>query len=334
MRRFLSILAGIGCALALAGLPSAPARAGTVTFPVDSWTVTVSIPDFTYTGNDCEKAPWTADIQGPDYAWASISFTAKHQAKPQVRSRAAEVVQDTILVCPALNGSGVFTVAGEATIHDTASHTAPFTTTFVVNPMPTTTVLAGYAPAGQYDWTTFTGRVVAHSTRLGDIGAYPASEVVIEEQVGGGPWTQVARTGHLNSLGDFSATANQAPTPNALYRASYLGSGSSAPSVSNTVQAPPAPSPVVHPTPTVKVKAVSGRSKLHVDVNPDKGNGYWTFRVQRRAANHSWRTLKTYRTKGAHETRTVDLEKGTYRVRVKAKYGYQGVTSGAVRLRR
>jgi hypothetical protein len=73
---------------------------------------------------------------------------------------------------------------------------------------------------------------------------------------------------------------------------------------------------------------------LYVDVNPDKGKGHWTFRVQRKAPHDSWLTLKTYTTKGANETRTVNLEKGTYRVRVNPKHGYRGVTSGAVHLRR
>jgi subtilisin family serine protease len=85
---------------------------------------------------------------------------------------------------------------------------------------------------------------------------------------------------------------------------------------------------------TVKVKAVSGRSKLKVDVNPDKGTGYWTFQVQRRNADGSWKALKSYRTQGARETRTLNLPKGTYRVVVRAKYGFAETPSAAVYLKR
>ncbi len=96
--------------------------------------------------------------------------------------------------------------------------------------------------------------------------------------------------------------------------------------------APPAtatPVPPVsgQPSPVVRLKAVSGRSKLKVDVDPNKGGKYWTFQVQRKNADGSWKALKTYRTKGSKEIRTVNLGKGTYRVWVNPKFGYQGVLS-------
>ena len=95
-------------------------------------------------------------------------------------------------------------------------------------------------------------------------------------------------------------------------------------------QPPPAP-PVV----SVSVKAVDGRRKLRVNVNPNKGAGYWTFKVQYLKKNGSWGTYKTtYKTRGKGETRTLDFRKGTYRVVVKGKYGYQGTTSAQVYLRK
>lgn len=91
---------------------------------------------------------------------------------------------------------------------------------------------------------------------------------------------------------------------------------------------PPPPSAVV------RVKATSGRSKLSVDVNPNKGSGYWTFQVQRQRPDGSWKALKTYRTKGSKETRTINLKKGTYQVVVNAKYGHLGTTSAPVYLKK
>jgi hypothetical protein len=68
------------------------------------------------------------------------------------------------------------------------------------------------------------------------------------------------------------------------------------------------------PPPSVIVKARSTRAKsrLYVDVNPNQSSGYWKFQVQRKKADGTWQPLKTYRTKGAKETRTINLKKGTY----------------------
>jgi hypothetical protein len=87
-------------------------------------------------------------------------------------------------------------------------------------------------------------------------------------------------------------------------------------------------------TSPVKVKAKSGRSKLFVDVNPNKGSGYWTFQVHKLQADGTWKAGKTYRTRGSKETRTINLKKGTYRVAVRPKYGHEGTTSLEVRLAR
>jgi hypothetical protein len=83
----------------------------------------------------------------------------------------------------------------------------------------------------------------------------------------------------------------------------------------------------------VALVANADRSKLVVNVDPDKGSGHWTFRVQRQRANKTWTTLRrTYRTQGAAETRTVNLPAGTYRVRINARYGYGVTTSTPVTL--
>lgn len=97
-----------------------------------------------------------------------------------------------------------------------------------------------------------------------------------------------------------------------------------------------APSAAVTPPPAkvaVAVKVVDSGGSLYVDVNPDEGSGYWTFKVQKLGSAGSWATLSTnFQTYGAAETRTLNLAKGTYRVVVAAKYGYLGNTSAAVAL--
>ena len=113
------------------------------------------------------------------------------------------------------------------------------------------------------------------------------------------------------------------------FRAAYAGSTNCAPSTSAEWTITDA-----RTSPTVKVKAVKQKSKLRVDVNPNKGRGYWKFKVQKQRVSGSWKSLKTYRTKGKKETRTINLKKGTYRVVVKPKYGYGATTSGSVYLKR
>lgn len=99
--------------------------------------------------------------------------------------------------------------------------------------------------------------------------------------------------------------------------------------------AQPAPKPVPKgPAVKVKAKAVSKKSKLAVDVDPNKGKGFWTFQVQRLERTGRWTPLKTYSTTGTKEKRTVNLPKGTYRVVVAAKYGYRTTPSGAVVLKK
>ncbi len=77
----------------------------------------------------------------------------------------------------------------------------------------------------------------------------------------------------------------------------------------------------------------SARDRLLVNVDPNRGTGYWTFRLLKRRWDGSWATLSTqYRTEGSGETRSLNLSAGTYRVAVAGKYGYLGATSSSVTL--
>jgi hypothetical protein len=114
------------------------------------------------------------------------------------------------------------------------------------------------------------------------------------------------------------------------------------PVVTPPVTTPPAAPPgapasptTVPPRPVVKVKVLPGSSKFRVDVDPNKGRGYWRMKVQRQRADGSWSTYKkTYRTVGSKERRTFNFKKGAYRVVVLPKYGYESAVSLSVRLKR
>lgn len=104
-------------------------------------------------------------------------------------------------------------------------------------------------------------------------------------------------------------------------------SGTSTPTTSDAI--------VPQPFTKVIVRAKRSGRVLYVNVNPNlTGSKYWRFRVIRKAADGTWVPKKVYRTRGAGETRTIDLPKGRYRVVVLPKYGYQASVSRAVTLRR
>lgn len=92
-------------------------------------------------------------------------------------------------------------------------------------------------------------------------------------------------------------------------------------------------SAATRPRVAVAVAAVSKKSKLYVNVNPDKGPASWMFRVQKRSGT-TWVTKGSYLTQGPTETRTINLKKGTYRVVVLPRHGYLGNVSRAVYLRK
>ena len=99
------------------------------------------------------------------------------------------------------------------------------------------------------------------------------------------------------------------------YRAWVPASGSYASAVSPAVK-------LTAPTVRAAVSTDSRKNNLIVNVDPNKGSGYWTFQVQRFTGG-KWTILRpSYRTAGAAETRTLNLRAGKYRVKVAGKYGY------------
>jgi hypothetical protein len=239
-------------------------------------------------------------------------------------------------LCPKDHPNGTYTVTGYAWMTVALSDTwawvesqFPGGLEFAVSPMTTATTLAPQ-PTVVGSLSTFSGKVSVTTPTVAGVVPDPAGRVAIETG-SGQTWTPIG-FGNPDATGGFAIPVGTVLPPGSQYRASYMGTKISAPSLSST-QTIPTP-PVVLPSPTVKVKAVSGRSKLKVDVNPNMGRKYWTFQVQRKKADGSWKPLKTYRTLGSAEKRTINLPKGTYKVFVNPKFGYQGATSAEIVLKR
>ncbi len=348
-----------------ASVPSASVtpNLGMVSVQIRTWTVTVTVPDFVWTGHDCQFLPVTVSVQGTNIFHWSVGADARLSGSGTVSSSmyaygnsAGTVVDDGFFHCPNLDPNGVYNVAGEIeiTADDTlVDYTATFATTYTSAPMATTTLLTT-TQSGENSLVV-EGRVIAHSRALGDVGVRQNSHMALEVQQGA-VWV-TANTGYTDQLGSFSIEVSPPLPAGSSYRAAFLGSTSSAPSSSavQTVPGPPdsdadgvidsqdacvgVPGTIANggcpmPVAAVKVKAKSGKSKLYVDVNPNKGRGYWRFQVQLKRTDGSWKPLKTDKTKGSKETRTLNLKKGTYRVWVNPKYGYQGVLSAEVYLKK
>lgn len=86
------------------------------------------------------------------------------------------------------------------------------------------------------------------------------------------------------------------------------------------VVAPPVPPPVPLPSGgesapriTLRLKAITKKSRLKVDIGPDLSPSNYRFKVQRRTAG-KWRTIKRTQTLGPRDLMVLDLRRGRYRV--------------------
>ncbi len=320
----------VGMSAVLVAVPVAPALAGTASATGTGWSATVTVPDATWSQHGCEEFPVQIATSGvPDGRWVvdmDVRLRGSGTATDWVYAYGYDTPTstDSILLC-SWDPSGTYDVVGTIEVGYDGVR-APLATSFTLSPMPSTTALTS-ASLDRDGMVTIAGRATARSAQLGSIGANADGRVSVQALVNGN-WREFDATwpDQLGAFRSWSYPSLPAGTP---IRAAYQGANTTAPSTSApvTLTGPPAP------TAAVKVRAIGNRSKLRVDVNPNKGKGFWTFQVQKRVGD-TWVPLKTYRTLGAKETRTVNLPKGTYRVVVNAKYGFRGTTSGPVTLKR
>ena len=308
--------------------------------PIVAWTgptkQCVDLPvDLTVRTASGNNNPWSATLS---ILGADGSPTGIHPVNVEGSSTTAETHQ--IHVCSDELLPGKYHVRGVVTHSLVGSKPTPYemNSAFEVVAQKSTTSLT----------VTMAGSVIHSSGRVQVISGStlkPASGAVILSFIRpDGTRTSVSGI-RLTSTGTFSDFLEMNFPAGTKVQATYSGTSTTAGSVSSAVPiskpappktpAPPkAPAPAPAPKVKISAKATSKASKLTVSVSPDKGKGYWTFKVQKRAANGSWKTIKAYKTKGAKKSRTVNLPKGTYRVVVDGKGGYSGNTSGPVVLKR
>lgn len=87
---------------------------------------------------------------------------------------------------------------------------------------------------------------------------------------------------------------------------------------------------------TVSLRAVQARGKLRVEVNPKRKAGKnWAFTIKRfHNKTNTWQKVRRHTTKGAAEVRTVNVDKGRYRVHIKFTKRIVGGFTRPVRIQR
>ena len=86
---------------------------------------------------------------------------------------------------------------------------------------------------------------------------------------------------------------------------------------------------------TCKATTTKAKSKIKVNVNPNQpGKRYYKFRIDVKRNGEWLRYLKTFKTQGRAEKRTVNVPKGTYRVKCYGKYGFTSATSKVVTIKK
>lgn len=352
MKRPIALFTGalvLGAAGAL--MPASAAEVGVG----DDWSVGVAIPNTTW---DDQFLPGFApcnDLKilvsvggtaiGPETQW---TLTGEIRASGSPGIMEAFTVSRTgpdafavagVQICEHFNVPvpgpwGQYEVLGTASVPSSTTPSKPVpTATFNVAPLRSDIGAMSYQVISGVN----TIRYWVSEYQSGGFFRRVSGGAVVVEQLAAGDWTKIA---DATFQGDGVFTAAASPPIGSWVRGRYLGNYSVAPSISLPVQVQ-APWPEVVPTPvlppvvaapvtpsaSVKITAVSARSKLKVDVNPNMGSKYWTFQVQRKNADGSWKALKTYRTWGSTEKRTLNLRKGTYRVWVNPKFGHKGAMS-------
>lgn len=357
MKRPITLLVGAVVAAGMVAGPAPTVLADSTAVTGDNWAMSLGILDTSWsqliTTNflACADLPIQLAVTvGPGAVWSVTgqitgagSTTVLETFSASGSGPAGTFSIPGVLMCEHFNSSLMppdhgYVATGTATAEGSTTPALPFEVRFTIGPMQSSVQWRSHELRDGV--SAILGQVVAH-TNDGFQRPAPVGTITLE-RLEGSTWL---KAGEATSSpdGSFVVLAGMVLPTDSYFRLLYPGDYWVAAHVGMPVKVwppfvpgvmpaptPPAPTvPVVQPQPTarVKIKAVSARSRLRVDVNPNMGSKYWTFQIQRKNADGSWKALKTYRTWGSTEKRTLNLRKGTYRVWVNPKFGHQGVMS-------
>jgi hypothetical protein len=368
MIRPIPLLVGALLAGALTVAPVPPASAGWTTVSGDGWSVTITVEDTSW--SDLFQMNFTTCKAFSFNVRASLAegtgWSVAAQVRPVGGTTPIEVFDDLlgtspgefqmpgVRLCehfqtPSTPTDGRYELAGVVSVPSSTPSSVGFSTEFLIRPIISTVDAPRHEIKDGVSLFTGTVSQLSHDGfRRSATGGQVLLDRLAESQ-----WVRVGES-PLSSSGGFAISAGEVLPTGSYIQVSYSGDLS----VSSSKQGPltvwppataytplPMPAPVVGtappaapvalPVPTVKIKAVSGRSKLKVDVNPNRGSKYYVFQVQRKNPDGSWKAVRSYETRGAKETRTLNLRKGTYRVWVRPGYGFaEAMSPNEVTLKR
>jgi hypothetical protein len=338
MSRLVAVLATLACMIGLTVAPAPPARADSLTVGESGWSVSLTFPDLQWSSESCQYLPVTAVVTGAAVeSWTFGGFVTVGDDDGEgswyidydtkvTQGTGSFTFRHAVLLCPEYDYMGAYTVVGEVGVKLSGAADwswLPYRATFTVTGVPTTTTLAAISVSGSDG--LFAGRVtpapVSPATFRGCRGGW-----LMIERPEGADWQEVGG-GELGQDGSYAVTVPTYQLTATQYRVTFGGSSVCARS-SSDAQALPVR------LPTTRVSSGGKQSTLKVDIDPNMGRKAWVFRVERRADDDSWKPLKTYKSLGSRETRTINLRKGVYRIHVLARFGYAETYSDTVYLER
>jgi hypothetical protein len=340
MKRLVAVMATLACMIGLTMAPAPPAAADSTKVEGPDWSVSLTFPNIQWTSEACQFLPVTAVVKGSEVeSWTFGGFVSLRGGDEEnsdwyidydarIRNGAGSFnVRHAVLVCPSsYDASATYDVVGEvgALLTGASDWTwLPYRAEFHVSGIPTSTTLDSISLLGAD--AQVSGRVVATTPAKAFQGCAGGSIEV--EVLTDGEWNGIGY-GELEGDGDsFAVDVSISQLIGTQYRATLDGGSVCADSSS-------APRTLQVRLPRARVSAVRKQSKLKVDIDPNMGRRAWVFQVQRRTGDDEWKTLRTYRTKGSRETRTINLRKGYYRIHVAARFGYAETYSESVYLKR
>lgn len=338
MNRLVAALATLACMIGLTVAPVTAASAASVTVGEANWSVALTFPDLQWSSEGCHYVPVNAVVTGATVeSWTFGGWVTSSEQegegvwlidfdKQVTKGTGSFTFRHAIPLCPGYDPAGIYDVVGEVGVQLTGAagwSWVPYRTTFSVGGIPTTTTLAPIVLAGEE--ARFTGSIAATPSSPATFRGCRYAGVSIQAYQAG-DWEEIGST-DLSPDGTFIVRVPVYRLTWAQYRARMSGGLICEPSLSG-------PQTLSVKLPMVTASVVGKQSKIKVDIAPSLGRRAWTFRVQRQLSDESWRTLRAYRTRGARETRTVDLGKGTYRIWLRAQFGYAETFTDSVSLER
>lgn len=336
MSRLVAVLATLMWLVGFTVVPAPPAAADTVTVGDADWSVALTFPDLQWSSEACQFLPVSAVVTGAGVAsWTFGGFVSPKDDedgegtswyidydKKVSTGTGNFTFRHAVEMCPGYDGMGGYDVVGEVGVLLTGAADwtwRPYRAAFTITGIPTTTTLDSITVKGPQ--AMFTGRTAATPPDPSLFRGCRAG-VSIQVLVGAADWEGVDYN-DVASDGSFVVTIPTYRLTGTQYRATLSGG------ICATSSSEARPLPVR--LPLVTLSGGAKQSKLHVDIDPNMGGKAWIFQVQRQVGD-VWKDLRTYRTRGHNETRTINLPKGYYRIHVRARFGYAETYSDGIYL--